>query len=533
MVFPAAPIPARFSRAGFILPDVLQDRGGLPHRIPFGKNEIIRPHTSFQPEAGALEFGNRVLILGYGAVAKCTLPILLRHVNIPPGNITILDFEDKEGILAPWTSRGMHYHRRRITPENLGMILSEYLSPGGLLIDLAWNIDCCEIVQWCHDHDVLYVNTSVEVWDSYGERFTATPYEKSLHARQMRLLKLAKDWKDAPTFVVDHGANPGLISHFAKQGAIDIAGRMIADGLARDPGLLERLVREERFGELAREIGIRVIHCSERDTQISCRPKEVGEFVGTWSIEGLREEGTAPAEMGWGTHEKELPRLAHLPPVEPRNQVILAQMGINTWVRSWVPGGEIVGMVIRHGEAFGISDRWTVREDGKAAYRPTVHYAYMPCDATIASLQELRGRNYELQPRQRIMTDQDIASGADILGALLMGHPYGSWWTGSILSIGEARGLAPGENATTLQVAIGVVSAVMWMLENPRRGFCLPDDLPHEFVLSVAKPYLGEFFSGPSAWTPLSERAVYFRENPASDYDREDPWQFKNFLFVQ
>jgi len=130
-----------------------------------------------------LEFGKKVLILGYGAVAKCTLPILLRHVKIPYGNITILDFEDKREALAPWTAKGIRYFQRRITPENLGSVLSEYLERGGLLIDLAWNIDCCEIVQWCHDHDVLYANTSVEVWDSYGERFTATPYEKSLHAR--------------------------------------------------------------------------------------------------------------------------------------------------------------------------------------------------------------------------------------------------------------------------------------------------------------------------------------------------------------
>jgi len=33
--------------------------------------------------------------------------------------------------------------------------------------------------------------------------------------------------------------------------------------------------------------------------------------------------------------------------------------------------------------------------------------------------------------------------------------------------------------------------------------------------------------------TPLSDRAVYFRENPANEYDTGDPWQFKNFLFVQ
>lgn len=480
-----------------------------------------------------MEFKGKVLIVGYGAVSKCTLPILLKHVKMSHENITVIDFEDKSKALKPWTAKGLMFHQRKITPENLSVTLSEYLSPGGLLIDLAWNIDCCEIVKWCHDHEVLYINTSVEVWDSYGERFTTSPYEKSLYKRQMALRELTKGWKDATTFVVDHGANPGLISHFAKKGLIDIAERMLADKLAKNPERLRKLVDERNFPELAMEVEVKVIHCSERDTQISDKPKEVGEFVGTWSIEGLREEGTAPAEMGWGTHEKELPKLAHVPPEGPMNQIMLAQMGMNTWVRSWVPHHEIVGMVIRHGEAFGLSDRWTVWKGGKAVYRPTVHYAYMPCDATIVSCHELRCRNYELQSKLRIMDDKDITSGSDNLGALLMGHPYNSWWCGSILSIEEARKLLPGQNATTIQVAMGVVTAVMWMIENPRKGFCLPDDLPHDYVLKIAKPYLGELYSGPSDWTPLKDRTVYFKENPANRCDMDDVWQFKNFVFVQ
>jgi homospermidine synthase len=349
----------------------------------------------------------------------------------------------------------------------------------------------------------------------------------------MKLYELTKDWTNGPTCVVDHGANPGLISHFARQGLFDIARQMINDGIAPDPKRMQRLIRDQNFGELAMETGIKVIHCSERDTQISRSPKQVDEFVGTWCIEGLREEGTAPAEIGWGTHEKELPDQAYIPPVGPKNEILLARMGINTWVRSWLPNHEIVGMVIRHGEAFGISDRWTVWKDGEAIYRPTVHYAYLPCDATVASLHELRGRNYELQPKLRILNDREIISGSDTLGALLMGHPYNSWWTGSILSIEEAKTLAPGQNATTVQVALGVVTAVMWMIENPRNGFCLPDDIPHEFVLGIATPYLGSFVSGPSDWTPLKNRTVYFKENPGNTVDREDIWQFKNFLFVQ
>ena len=134
-------------------------------------------------------------------------------------------------------------------------------------------------------------------------------------------------------------------------------------------------------------------------------------------------------------------------------------MGINTWVRSWVPDYCIHGMVVRHGEAFTISDQLTVWKNGKAVYRPTVHYAYCPCDVAIASLNELRGYNYKLQPKQRIMNDE-ITSGSDILGALLMGHAYNSWWIGSDLSIEESRRLVPHQNATTMQVAISVVAAV-------------------------------------------------------------------------
>jgi homospermidine synthase len=44
------------------------------------------------------------------------------------------------------------------------------------------------------------------------------------------------------------------------------------------------------------------------------------------------------------------------------------------------------------------------------------------------------------------MTDE-IISGADILGALVMGHPYQSWWCGSDLDIEESRRLVPHQNA--------------------------------------------------------------------------------------
>ena len=133
----------------------------------------------------------------------------------------------------------------------------------------------------------------------------------------------------------------------------------------------EKAIAGNNYPELARALDVKVIHIAERDTQISDKPKRVDEFVNTWSVEGFYEEGIAPAELGWGTHEKKLPPTAHTHKVGPQNQIALAQPGATTWVRSWVPTCETTGMVIRHGEAFTLSDHLTVWDGAKAIYRPT------------------------------------------------------------------------------------------------------------------------------------------------------------------
>ncbi len=481
-----------------------------------------------------LEFRNKVVFVGYGAVAQCALPILVKHIKVPARDITVMDFEDRRAVLAPWLKRGVNFVQKRVTRANMGALLGKYLGPGDLLIDLAWNIDCCEILQWCHDRGVLYINTSVELWDPYENAMGAPPQKMTLYWRHMNIRRMTAKWyQPGPTAVMEHGANPGLISHFTKQGLLDIGNRVIKDrkvkGKAADE--LRQLMAEQKFNRLAMKLGVKVIHCSERDTQITDQPKQVNEFVNTWSVEGFREEGTTTAEMGWGTHEKELPPLAYEHKEGPRNQICLARMGINTWVTSWVPNYCIHGMVVRHGEAFTISDRLTVWEKGKAIYRPTVHYAYCPADVAIASLNELRGYDFKLPKNQRILNDE-ITSGSDILGALLMGHAYSAWWIGSDLSIEESRRLVPHQNATTMQVAISVVAAAMWMIENPDRGVCVPDDLPHEYVLKVSKPYLGKWISKPTDWTPLKHYTNTFPGHNNPQIDPDDPWQFKNFLIT-
>lgn|SRR5579859_5623395 len=475
-------------------------------------------------------FKGSILVLGCGSVSQCTLPILFKEIEVDPKRVTIIDMVDTRNRIKEVLEKGATFVQEKITPENYAKLFNKYLKRGDFLLDLSTNLETSDLIQWCHDNGVLYLNTSVEDWDPYQDSSKRDPRELTLYARQMKMRAIISRWKEkGATAVMDHGANPGLVSHFTKQALIDIARKIISEK-PQDQRVpkLEQYINEKNFPQLAYLTGVKVIHISERDTQIINKPKEVNEFVNTWSIEGFIEEGSAPSELGWGTHEKTLPQGAMSHASGPKNQICLPSKGINTLVRSWVPLGPIVGMVVRHGEAFSISDYLTVREGDKAIYRPTVHYAYCPCDAAINSMHEYRMRDFVPQQKQRIVNNE-IISGQDQLGCLLMGHDFTSWWIGSLLDIEEARKLAPGQNATTLQVAASVVAAMVYMIHNPNLGFCLPDQFEHEEILKIAKPYLGPFISQAVDWTPLYQapNSLDFKRRKINP---EDMWQFKTFL---
>ena len=73
-------------------------------------------------------------------------------------------------------------------------------------------------------------------------------------------------------------------------------------------------------------------------------------------------------------------------------------------------------------------------------------------------------------------------------------------------------------------MAAGVLAGVVWALQHPQAGIVEPENLDHEAVLSVARPYLGELAGFYSDWTPLQNRQQLFPE----DLDHQDPWQFCN-----
>jgi homospermidine synthase len=330
-------------------------------------------------------------------------------------------------------------------------------------------------------------------------------------------LKNSQSQSTTSTALITHGANPGLVSHFTKQALLN---------MAEDNELAFSVpTTQAQWAALAQTLQVKVIHIAEHDSQTALKPKRRNEFVNTWSIDGFVSEGLQPAELGWGTHERHWPHDALHHQYGSRCAIYLNRPGASTRVRTWTPlAGPFHGFLITHAEAISIADYFTLKEGDEVSYRPTVHYAYHPCEDAVLSLHELAGREWQQQQSQRLLFD-DIVDGIDELGVLLMGNPKGAYWYGSQLSIHQARELVLYNNATSLQVAVSVFAGLVWSIEHPNRGVTEPEEVDYQFILSIARPYLGKLAGYYNAdWNPLKERERLCAEN----IDKTDPWQFLN-----
>ncbi len=463
-------------------------------------------------------FPGRLVCVGFGSIGQGVLPLILRHIAIDPAQITIVTADEAgEKVAAEY---GIRFVRHALTRENFRNVLDPLLGRGDFLLNLSVDVSSIALIKFCWEVGALYLDTCIEPWPGGYTDPTIPPARRTNYALREEALALRESTKRAPTAVITHGANPGLVSHFVKQALVNIAKDTgVDDG---DPN-----TREE-WAALAHKLGVKVIHIAERDYQVASCPKEPGEFVNTWSVDGFVSEGSQPAELGWGSHEKNWPRDGKKHDFGRRSAIYLMNPGAGTRVRTWTPTtGPIHGFLITHGESISISDYLSVTKGEQVVYRPTVHYAYHPSDDAVLSVHEFAGRGWQLQERKRILMDE-IIHGTDELGVLLAGHKKNAYWYGSQLSVQEARQLAPHNNATSLQVTVAVLAGMVWAMENPNAGLMEPDDLDFRRMLEICMPYLGLVVGEYTDWHPLVDRSRLFPE----DTDQTDPWQFKNVRVV-
>ncbi len=465
-----------------------------------------------------VEFPGRIVIVGFGSIGQGVLPLILRHIGVAAERITIVTADDAGREEAE--TLGVKFIKEPLTRESFRRVLNPLLGRGDFLLNVSVDVSSLALIKLCWEKGAMYLDTCIEPWPGGYTDPTLPAAKRTNYAMREEALAMRPGNARAPTAVLTHGANPGLVSHLVKQALLNIAA---------DTGVEAGMPKSRpEWGELARTLGVKVIHIAERDTQASNVPKKPNEFVNTWSVDGFVSEGAQPCELGWGTHEKNFPRDGKRHDSGSLAAIYLTQPGAATRVRTWTPlTGHFHGFCITHGEAISIADYLTVREGAQVAYRPTVHYAYHPSDSAVVSVHEFAGRNWQLQDSTRILMN-DIISGVDELGVLLAGHKKNAYWYGSQLSIEAARKLAPYNSATSLQVTAACLSGMIWAMENPNQGLVEPDEMDFRRNLEICMPYLGPVVGQYTEWTPLQDRERLFPE----DLDKSDPWQFKNVRVV-
>src|SRR5271170_7616206 len=465
-----------------------------------------------------VKFPGKIVMVGFGSIGQGILPLILRHIGTSSDRITIVTAEDSGSTEAK--EFGVKFTNSALTRENYRRVLEPLLQAGDFLLNLSVDVSSVALIQLARERGALYLDTCIEPWaGGYVDPKLALE-TRSNYIMRLEALALRDSADGAPTAVLTHGANPGLVSHLVKQALLNIAKDLKVE--AGNP------VNRDQWAKLAQTLGVKVMHIAERDTQVANVPKKMNEFVNTWSVDGFVSEGAQPAELGWGTHEKHFPTDGSRHKVGSGCAIYLNRPGASTCVRTWTPNaGSFHGFLITHSEAISLADYYTVREGERVVYRPTTHYAYHPSDNAVLSVHEYAGRNWHLQDAKRIMLDE-ITDGIDELGVLLAGHRKNAYWYGSQLSIEEARKLAPYNSATSLQVTAAALSGMVWAMENPTRGVVEPDEMDFERPLGICMPYLGKVVGRYTDWTPLEGRGGLFVE----DLDATDPWQFKNIRVV-
>ncbi len=461
-----------------------------------------------------------IVMIGFGSIGRGTLPLILRHIACDKSKITVIDPSPSWSHLLE--KQGITFLKQALTKENYKTILKPLLTAGpgqALIVNLSVDVGSIDIIKLAHKTNSLCLDTVNEPWPGFYYNAKLDNADRTNYAVREDLLALRRTLGTGPTAVSCCGANPGMVSWLVKRALLDMARDMkvkVTEPTTRDA-----------WAKLMKKLGVKGIHIAERDTQRSKNPKPLDVFINTWSVDGFISEGLQPAELGWGTHEKKLPRDGKKHKTGCRAAIYLNRAGADTRVRSWVPtAGAHFGLLVTHNEAISISDYFTVKVGKRVTYRPTCHYAYHPSNDAVLSVLEMFGAGGKRQSASHILEEQEIVDGGDELGVFLYGHKKNAYWYGSELSIDAARQLAPYQNATGMQVTSAVLAGLVWAIENPKAGIVETEEMDYRRCLEVQTPYLGTLKGVYTDWTPLQGRGEFFKEK----LDTRDPWQFSNIL---
>src|SRR3954452_22581577 len=177
------------------------------------------------PDTKHTAFSGRLVIVGFGSIGQGVLPLLLRHIDLRPDQITIITAELRGHLVAE--EYGVRFVETALTRDNYRTVLDSWLGAGDFLLNVSIDVSSVALIELCRDKGALYLDTCIEPWPGGYTDPNLPPAARSNYALRESALALRRNGGSGgdpgPTAIITHGANPGLVSHFVKQALLDVA----------------------------------------------------------------------------------------------------------------------------------------------------------------------------------------------------------------------------------------------------------------------------------------------------------------------
>lgn len=459
-----------------------------------------------------IQFSGRIVQFGFGAVGKSFFEKVSKVIKYDEHKYFVVT-ANREEFRHFVNLGGMvsNFLVKEVTRENFKEVFAPLLESGDLLIDFADTVGTKDIFDWCAEHNIMYLNTGEADWPDHWycifEENEAKNALKEKYGKQPGTNKYP--------IVLQHGNNPGLVSHFVKA-----ALEYIVNTQFKKDKSLKQLLNAGNFPELSRTLGVKMIHVNDIDLQEVKGAYDEKNLVSTWCTDSFWFEMLSEGTLNIGPHERiDFEEQCNFINRE-KGFVEFQKMAADIKGRTYYPGGVFEGFLVPHEETITIAKSLEIREQGKVEYRPTVLFLYAPCAYATRYFQsakvndyphpdpekpldcEILGgetiiRGYRYPERVEILYQERIAAGTEYVGVLLMGEHFQPVWVGNRVETSYLYKKKKGsywQTPTITPVAMSALAAVCWMLKNKEKGgIYFPDDIPdYKEIIHFAEKYISK-----------------------------------------
>ena len=146
-----------------------------------------------------VRFDGRLVFVGFGSVGQGTLPLLLRHIDMPRERISIVTGDDRGKFEAQ--HYGISFRVVPLTRENYREILEPLIGRGDFLLNLSVDVSSVALAELCCEKGAIYLDTCIEPWLGGYTDPNVSPSHRSNYGLREELLALGKKYKNAPTIL--------------------------------------------------------------------------------------------------------------------------------------------------------------------------------------------------------------------------------------------------------------------------------------------------------------------------------------------